>query len=42
MIGLMYLRKKKPPMKALRVSGWVSGNFSWTSDDVALQSQRIP
>jgi len=42
MIGLMYLRKKKPPMRALRVSGCVSGNFSCTSDHVALHSHRMP
>ena len=41
-IGLMYLRKKNPPMKELIVSASAVGNFSMTSDLVALQSHLMP
>ena len=42
MMGLTYLSKKKPPMKELIASCSASGNFSMTSDLVALQSHLIP
>ena len=42
MMGLMYLRKKDPPMKELTLSDVAAGNFSWTRARVALQSHLIP
>ena len=42
MMGLMYLRKKNPPMKELTLSLVASGNFSRMSARTALHSHLMP